>query len=313
MAQARLCYRDGVADDESGDDFATGVMEADEPLPSVLEVGYVVGGRYALTRALGHGGMARLWVARDAVTGSDVAIKVLRGGGPDKQQAHRKRRLEREAQTYERLHHAAIVRAHDYGTTPQGEPYLVMELLNGDDLVKMLDRQGRLGARDAVAMLLPIAEALASAHRGGVIHRDVKPANIVFAVDNNQQRAKLIDFGLVKLLGDTEVLTAAGVPIGSPSYMSPEQARGREVDPSSDMWSLCVVLYEALTGALPFVGEDHLEIRIAILDDEPKSLMDLDIDEPELWQIMERAFAKAPADRWPTSDDFCAALRAWLG
>jgi serine/threonine protein kinase len=282
-------------------------------LPSILEAGYVVGGRYELTRQLGRGAVARLWVARDTNDGSEVAVKVLRRDASSAHLAHRGKRLEREAVTTQRLDHPAIVRAHDFGMTAQGEPYLVMELLDGDDLVHLMDERGYLMAKDAVRLLLPIADALALAHEHDVVHRDVKPSNIVFARDGDERRAKLIDFGLVKLLGDAEQLTAAGVPIGSPAYMSPEQALGKPVDATADAWALCVVLYESITGVLPFDGDDHLQLRIAILDETAKTLMDHGIAEPELWSIIERAFEKRSVDRWPSMGNLRDALTLWLG
>jgi len=152
--------------------------------------------------------------------------------------------------------------------------------------------------------------AYAKAHPG-----DVKLGNIFLAeIDNGVIAPKLIDFGLTKELDAiaAQTLTAAGVRIGSPSYMSPEQARGRDVDTRSDVWSFCVVLFRMVTGRLPFVGETHVQQRIAIIEKRPPSFEVLGLDEPALWRIVERGLAKPLSERWQSMRELAAVLRAWL-
>ena len=190
-----------------------------------------------------------------------VAIKLLRGYDPS-----HARRLKFEARAAARLAHPAIVRTLDVATTEQGEPFIVMELLNGETLSSALLR-GHVSALRAVQLLLPIAEALSFAHEHGVVHRDLKPENVFLAVEGDVLRPKLLDFGIAKLTDSAAAirLTASGIALGSPSYMSPEQARGEEVDHLSDVWSFCVLLYKAIGGKAPFRGPSARDILEAIL------------------------------------------------
>jgi serine/threonine protein kinase len=292
-----------------------GPFEGDVGLPSVLRAGYQVGGRYTLERPLGHGGYGSLWAARDDRTNDTVAIKVLRATVMDTGFREAALRLEREARVYGELDHPAIARLRDFGTTDQSEPYLVMDLLHGRDLTATLGKDGQLGAARAVELLLPIADALGAAHAHGVIHRDVKPGNIFFAERPDGSIApKLIDFGVAKLrdVASPQHLTGAGVRIGSPSYMSPEQARGREVDARSDVWSFCVVLYRAITGRLPFIGKNQLMQRIAILDAAPPTFAELGVDSPALYDIVAKGLMKDPEARWQSMGALSTALSTWL-
>ncbi len=212
------------------------------------DVGEHVGG-FVVERFLKRGGMGALYVARDAHTGESVALKVLDLEGPSQSA-----RFERECRIAERLHHPHIVAGRGYGRTSQGTPWFAMELLDGEDLETRL-RRGRLEAADAVALAAQVCEALRYAHQRGVVHRDVKPANI-FLLRGPSLRVKVLDFGVARL-ADAPSLTGTDVPVGTPSYMAPEQARGdRGVDARCDVWSLGVVLYECVAGRPASPGRD---------------------------------------------------------
>lgn len=298
------------------DDELPPLFDGDDPgLPTVLRGGYQIGGRYTLGRPLGRGGYGSLWTARDERTGERVAVKVLQAVPVDEDFQEAAARLRREARAYQALSHPAVTRLRNLGTTDQGEPYIVMELLRGQDLAATLGKDGDMDPAEAVQILLPIAGALGEAHGHGLVHRDVKLGNIFLAEQmDGTIESKLIDFGLTKQLDAiaAQTLTGAGVRIGSPSYMSPEQARGRDVDPRSDVWSFCVVLFRMVSGRLPFVGDTHVAQRIAIIDKQPPSFEVLGIDEPELWAIVARGLEKAPEARWQAMRDLEQALGDWL-
>ena len=299
----------------SVDDELPELFDGDPGLPSVLSAGYLVGGRYSLTSRLGRGGYGSLWSAQDERTQELVAVKVLQALPLDSDFKKAAARLRREGRAYQRLSHPAITKLRNIGTTDAGEPYLVMELLRGKDLARTLGHGESMPPREAVTLLLPIADALAEAHDNDLVHRDVKLGNIFVAEqDDGSITPKLIDFGLTKSLDDiaASALTGAGVRVGSPSYMSPEQARGGDVDPRSDVWGLCVVLFRMVTGQLPFPAADSVAQRLAIIEQAPPTFASLDVDEPELWTIVSRGLEKDPEDRWPSMREMGAGLRAWL-
>lgn len=297
------------------DDELPPLIDGDLALPTVLRSGYQIGQRYTLGHPLGRGGYGSLWAAKDERTGEEVAVKVLQAPPRDEEFDEAAARLRREASAYKRLSHPAIAKLRNVGTTDQGEPYLVLELLRGRDLAATLGQDGALQPVEAVRWMLHIADALAEAHDNDLVHRDVKLGNIFLAEeDDGTVSPKLIDFGLTKDLDAiaAQVLTAAGVRLGSPSYMSPEQARGAEIDPRTDIWSFCVVLYRMVTGRLPFLGDGHVKQRMAIVNDPPPTFAELELDEPELWEIVSRGLSKNPDDRWPSMKALGAELRAWL-
>jgi eukaryotic-like serine/threonine-protein kinase len=205
--------------------------------------GDVIAGRYVLERKLGEGGMGFVWVARSVALDVDVALKMLR---PEIAGAEAVERMAREARTAAQLGHPAMVRVLDFGRSEQGEPFLVMELLHGEELHKLLLRERRLTAERAAALLLPIIDGLGTAHEKGIVHRDIKPANIFIAADGQGRiQPKVLDFGIAKL-DRTHVdtrLTQIGAVLGSPQYLSPEQAECLEdVDKRSDIWAVGVLL-----------------------------------------------------------------------
>jgi len=280
------------------------------PAPSSLVVGDVLSGKYELVGLLGAGGMGTVWQARSFALDIDVAIKVLHRE-PDDQVAVE--RLRREAQATARLEHPAIVRVFDFGQTVLGEPFLVMELVRGESLASWLAARGRVPAEQAVQMLLPIAAGLAAAHAQGVIHRDVKPENILVSPGADGGAVlKIVDFGIAKLAARTgPVLTEEGAVIGSLPYMPPEQAQGCYVDEQADIWSLCVVLYELITGRRPFQGATLAAMLIDLHTRLPTPTTELAAGDAELWSILSHGLKKSRAARWHTMRALGEALATW--
>ncbi len=268
-----------------------------------------VGDKYVLLRPLGGGGMGTVWIARDRVLDVHVAVKLLALEGGDVE-VHARRMLE-EARTAARIGHAAIVRTLDFGVSQRGDPYLVMELLHGEDLADLLARERRLPALAAVSTLLPIAHGLAMAHESGIIHRDVKPENIFLATTDLGTQPKLLDFGIARFTDRLQRLTLEGVVLGTPDYLSPEQARGEKVTPAADLWSFCVVLYELVAGECPFRGQGYYELLRAIVEEEPAPLSAHGVNEPELWRILARGLAKRPSDRYRTLRELGQGIAEW--
>jgi serine/threonine protein kinase len=276
--------------------------------------GALVDGKYELVRLLGEGGMGAVWVVRHRALGQHLALKLVRhdrGGA----MAGAAERMLQEARAATSLAHPGIVQVFDFGYTRQGHPYITMELLHGESLGKVLDERGRIAPTRAVQLLLPIADALAAAHDRGVVHRDVKPDNVFLThLADGRLQPKVLDFGIAKLgpeLGPK--LTVEGTVLGSPAYMSPEQARGeQDIDRRTDVWALSVVLYELVTGELPFQGESYNARLWAILGETPRSLLEHDVDEPELWAVLQCGLAKNRNERFADMREFGRTLAAWL-
>jgi serine/threonine-protein kinase len=276
--------------------------------------GDLIAGKYLLSYPVGEGAMGSVWHARDIFLGTSVALKLLRGehrfAGP--QRDYLSERLTREATAIAGIRNPAIVRVLDFGSSSWNDPYLAMELLDGESLGDLLARSGQLIPEYAVQIILPVADGLAAAHEQGVVHRDLKPENLFLAIDGRIQ-PKLIDFGLAKLTHGQvgRKLSGTGL-LGTPDYMSPEQALELPtVDHRSDVWSFCVVLYEALSGTLPFAKSTFAETLCALLGHPPAPLTAIGID-PALWAIVERGLRKAPAERWQSMRELGAALANWL-
>ena len=265
----------------------------------------VIDGRFAVERACGSGGMGSVYRALDQKTGAPVAVKVLHESSP---QLHE--RFDREARMLATLTHPSIVRYVAHGTTGADLHYLAMEWIDGETLKARLERQG-LGAAESVPMIAAVADALADAHRHGVIHRDVKPSNLLFA-GGDPARVKLIDFGVARATADTVRLTEAGSSVGTPGYMAPEQVRSvRDVDARADLFALGCVLYECLSGRRAFAGNDAVEVWIKIVLAQPTSLRVLAPELPEsLVALVEKMLAKEPGDRPLGAAEVAAALRA---
>ncbi|MBL9102683.1 MAG: protein kinase [Myxococcales bacterium] len=256
--------------------------------------GTVIARRYVVESTAGSGGMGVVYRATDLHSDGPVALKVLqRGAAP----GHELERFGREVLALIELRHPAIVGYVGHGATDDGSPFLAMEWLEGEDLSRRLRRR-RLDVEEAVSLAGRIGEALAAAHRHGLIHRDIKPHNI-FLRDGLVGRATLLDFGIARRVREHGVLTATGALLGTPEYMAPEQARGQgDVGPAADIFSLGCVLFEALTGRSPFVGEHMTAVLAKILFDEPSRLGDVRPDLPlELADLVDRMLAKDHHER----------------
>jgi serine/threonine-protein kinase len=282
------------------------------PLVARYETGAVLCGKYRLEALLGEGGMGAVWRACNVLLDLPVAIKLIRA---DLDRGVLRARLQLEARSAAKLGHPSIVRVFDVGESELGDPFIVMEHLRGETLAQLISR-GRVPPTRAVQLLLPIIDALALAHELGIVHRDLKPDNLMIALEEQHVCPKILDFGIAKLTDPRDSdhkLTAIGAVIGSPEYMSPEQARGREdIDASSDIWSACVVLYEAVTGSAPFSASNCNALLRSIVEDAPKPLSEHGLDEPELWQILERGLHKDRAKRHASMAQLGRELAIWL-
>ncbi len=273
--------------------------------------GDLIDGKYELEALLGQGGMGEVWTARNQTLGVRRAVKLIRA---DSGNAESTDRLLHEAQAAARLVEPAIVRVFDFGKTAWGDPYIVMEMLEGEDLMSVINRRERLSPTKAVRVLLPMIRALAAAHAHGIVHRDIKPENIFLAkLPEGGVQPKLLDFGIAKLKNARALrLTTAGAVMGSPLYMAPEQARGEEVDERADIWAVCVVLYEAITGAVPFEGDDRAQVTRAVNELEPKTLGEHGVTDISLWPIIVCGLKKRREDRWSSMDELGRVLARWL-
>jgi serine/threonine-protein kinase len=283
-----------------------------QPEPSPYLAGEVVGDRYRLVHEIGRGGMGVVWVAHSLVLGVDVALKLIRASAASSALSSR---MAREAHAAARLGHPALVRVFDFGWTRHGDPYLVMELVQGETLAALLKRESRVPAIRAVQTLLPIVDGLRMAHDKGIVHRDIKPDNVFLAADAlGRRQPKLLDFGIAKVDKQADGrLTQIGAVLGSPDYMSPEQALGLDdIDERTDLWSLCVVLYELITGALPFQKPNYNALMHAIINEDPTSSLDRGAGDKSLWEIIQRGLRKQREDRFQSATELGEAMALWL-
>ena len=276
----------------------------------VLTAGARLLERYVIIGNLGAGGMGVVYRARDEKLNRDVAIKMLQRGLLTSDEA--RSRFRREAQALAKLNHAHIAAVHDV-IEQDGADCIVMELVEGESLAAKL-RRGALEVKEATIIALQIAQALEEAHERGVVHRDLKPANVMITPKG---RVKVLDFGLAKLLlgpGDVTQVTAETVGVmGTPLYMSPEQAMGQTADARSDLWSLGVTYYESLTGIEPFRRPTTLAILRAITDETVRPLREVCPQTPVLAeQVVERALEKDPELRYQRASDFATDIQRVL-
>jgi len=272
--------------------------------------GLIVAEKYELLRPLGAGGMGEVWVAHHLGLDIDVAVKFIGSVGATEDGLPE--RLLEEARNTARLGHPAIVRALDFGHTDRGDPFIVLELLAGEDLATRIELHGPFAPEQAVATLLPIVHALSAVHESGIVHRDIKPENVFLAQVELGLQAKLLDFGISHKTDRVRRLTLRNTALGTPDYMSPEQARGQTSDARTDQWSFCIVLFEAVTCYRPFEADNYNALLRTITDDAPKSLASFGVDQPELWSILTRGLAKAADDRYPSMRELGEALARWL-
>jgi serine/threonine-protein kinase len=269
-------------------------------------IGRLIGGRYRLIAPLGEGGMATIWRALDEQLDREVAVKLLRTQfGSD---AGFAARFKQEARSAGSLSHPNIVPVYDYGTdADDGTQYIVMQLVEGEDLASVLRERGALTTDDAVRVAIGVASALEAAHRRGIVHRDVKPGNILITDDGD---VKVTDFGIARAVSEAS-MTVTGTTLGSVHYFSPEQARGDEVTGASDVYSLGIVLYEMLAGRRPFEGDSAAGVALKRLNEDPPPPGTFRPVPSGLSAIVMRALQREPEARFPDAGSFAEALRLW--
>jgi serine/threonine protein kinase len=272
--------------------------------------GDVVAGKYQLLRVIGSGGMGTVWAATNLDLDLEVALKLV-NRGLDSEET--RARLATEARAEARVQHRGIVRVLDLGVTDQGEPFLVMERLAGRTLGELLDECRYLEPVDAVRIMLPVLEALAAVHERGVVHRDLKPDNILLSEHGGRIQPKIVDFGIAKLeSAPTPRRTGRGAVVGSPGYMAPEHARGVDVDHRADIFTASVVLYESITGQSAFQGSNYNALLRAVIERKLDPITSFGRGDAALWRILERGLRKDPARRYSSCLEFGRALATWL-
>ncbi|MBL8627388.1 MAG: serine/threonine protein kinase [Myxococcales bacterium] len=303
--------RGAVAGDAPTEASGDEVASWPAPRADELRAGDELAGRYRVVRALGQGAHGRVYEMEDRELGRRVAVKLLGG-----QRGGVAARFRREARLAAALTHEHVAAVYDAGALDDGRLFIAMELCPGESLARVLDAEGALDERRAVRLALQIARGLGAAHARGIIHRDVKPANLMVATRPDGEHVKIVDFGVSKqLAGDARdaVTTADGAVIGSPAYMAPEQARGDEVDHRADVYALGAVLYELVTGRLPHPAASPMAVLARVLSDEPtpprvvRPGLSADVE-----AIIARAMAKDRAARYPDMATFAADLAALL-
>src|SRR6266446_809968 len=265
-------------------------------------------GRYEILEEVGRGAMGAVYKARDPRIGRVVALKTVAFSfplGPGEEEEFLKR-FYNEAQIAGRLNHPNIVTIYDVGEKDaEGEAYIAMEFVTGTNLHELLAGGGRLPLTQVAEVMTQLAQALDYAHENGVVHRDIKPANIILT---EAGQAKILDFGIARLAAGG--LTRPGRFFGTPNYMAPEQVTGLDVDGRADQFSLCVILYQLLTGEKPFVGESVTAISYQVVNVDPPPVTKLNPSLlPSFDRILRKALAKGASDRYPRCSEFAEDLR----
>jgi serine/threonine protein kinase len=271
-------------------------------------IGSVIGERYKILNLVGRGSMGVVFRAIQISTGREMAIKfLLNFHEPDSDTV---KRFQREAKTLSHLKHPNIITLFDFGFMSNGQPYIVTEFLRGVTLAHLLREKSYLPPRKAAVLLKQVCEAVSEAHKLKIVHRDIKPDNIILqGKDQGGRFVKVVDFGIAKLLGDaggSESLTLDGKVCGSPAYMSPEQCKGLELNYRCDIYSLGVVIFETLTGKRPFEGDDAMAIMFQHVNDPPPTLKQAfpqGAFTPEMEAVMSKALVKEPSLRFKSVDE----------
>ena len=277
-----------------------------------LSIGSVLDGRYRIDAILGSGGMGRVYRGEHTGIGKRVAIKVLHADLSRNREAAQ--RFQREAIASGRLDHPNIVGVSDFGIVDQGPCYLVMEVLEGEPLGTRLEREKRLPWPDAVAILRGVLAGLAHAHERGVVHRDIKPDNVFLAHKDGETIVKILDFGIAKLYAgspDDPASTRAGLTVGTPAYLSPEQAVGGEIKPQSDLYSATILLFEMITGRAPFEDKDPLAMLGAHVSRTPPTIAEVapELAVPQaLETVIQKGLVKVQDERIASADEYIQLL-----
>lgn len=269
----------------------------------MVSSGVLLSGRYRLDDRIASGGMGDVWRGTDEVLGRTVAIKIMLTALLEEKGFVE--RFRAEARTMATISHPGVVRIYDFGSDQVA--YLIMEYVEGEPLSRTLSRVGRLTPARSMSLIAQAAEALQAAHEKGIVHRDVKPGNLLVRPNGT---LVLTDFGIARSAAASQ-LTATGAVLGTASYLAPEQASGIPASALSDVYSLGVVAYQCLSGQRPYDGDTPLEIAMKHIMGTPKPLPD-DVP-PAIRQVVERAMAKEPAARWPSAEAFAGAARQAAG
>jgi serine/threonine-protein kinase len=274
-------------------------------------VGALIASRYTLGRELGRGGMGSVWEAHDETLDRPVAVKTLLADAGVALE-----RFEREARAVAKLRSPHIVEVHDFGVTPF--PFMVMELLQGEDLGQRLRLEKTLSLRETSRVITQICRALATAHGAGIIHRDLKPGNVFLTHAHGEDWVKVVDFGVAKVTSGPQrgrKLTTRGALLGTPSHMSPESLQGGDIDLRSDLWAVSVIAYRCLTGSRPFVTEDFVALIETLLSGAPPPPVSLhDATLPKVLDaFFAKGLAKEPDDRYQSAEELALALQDIAG
>ena len=272
-----------------------------------MVVGELIAERYELEELVGTGGMSSVYRAHDKLLERRVALKVLHeqytGDGDYVE------RFRREARSVAQLSHPSIVTVIDRGEQ-DGRQFIVFEYVDGENLKALIEREGPLPEHEALGLVLQIARALSFAHQNGLVHRDVKPQNVLL---DDEGRAKVTDFGIARSLDVQAGITQTGTVMGTSDYIAPEQARGAKATVQTDIYSLGAVLYELLIGEVPYRGDNFVAIAMRHINEPVPSVRERRPDvSPRIEAVVQRAMAKDPRDRFQSMDDLCAELQACL-
>jgi len=299
--------------------FCGGKLASQQEKPQDPLVGRVIADKYAVKKWLASGAMGRIYLAEHKALGKQVVLKVLhRHLLVEEDQV---KRFHREAKAASRLNHPNAISMLDFGQTEDGLFYIAMEYLPGRDLCRILAEEGRLSPERTIRIVEQILEALEEAHGVGVVHRDLKPENVMIEdLRTRQDFVKVLDFGIAKIRdttgegGISSFKTATGMVFGTPEYMSPEQIRGDELDGRSDLYSLGILMYQMLSGVLPFEGESVLEVATAHLQQPPPPLQKKVPNLPApIVAFVERLLQKKREDRFPSAGEARKAIQELWG
>ncbi len=272
-----------------------------------------LGGKYQFLSVVGEGGMSVIYRARQLALDKTVAIKMLHGSSSGHSKTNI--RFHQEARLASSLSHPNVIAVHDFGTTEHGQPFLVMDFIDGPSLAQLIRDEGPLRADRAVEIFIQMTAGLTHAHDKGILHRDLKPSNIMISRVDGADMVTLVDFGIAKMTGESaesQQLTKTGDLFGSPPYMSPEQCLGQKLDARSDIYALGCIMYEALTGVVPFLGESAAETIFKHLNEVPPKMAEV-CDIPfsdDLEEIVARCLTRDPRFRYQTSEELHADLEA---
>ncbi len=278
-------------------------------LTAIDRIGTTIGGRYELRRLIGEGGFSTVFSAVHVVTGREVAVKILHAHLTATEQVAQ--RFLMEARAMARVQHEGIVQVLDAGTDPDGRVYIALELLEGESLERTLMRERTLPWQTVVSHCIDVLDALAEAHKHGIIHRDIKPGNIfIVSKPGGATRARLLDFGIAHVNETKGKLTAEGLILGTPEYMSPEQGRTSNVGPASDLWSVGIMMWECLTGQTPYMGSNSTDILVKIATTDAPPIQSEMPDLPSaVATVIDKSLARDLAHRFRSAEEMRDALQ----